>query len=57
MMHFIVEAQPKENYVLALKFRNGEVRLLDMTPYIQKAGCSEDYGRKTNSVKSKSKRT
>jgi hypothetical protein len=37
-MHFIFEAQPKDNYILELKFRNGEVRLLDMKPYIQQGG-------------------
>ena len=38
MMHFIVEARPKDNYILELKFRTGEVRLLDMKPYIQQGG-------------------
>jgi hypothetical protein len=38
MMHFIVDAVPKDNYVLELKFRTGEVRLLDMKPYIQEGG-------------------
>ena len=38
MMHFVVEAKPKENYVLELRFRTGEVRLLDMKPYIQQGG-------------------
>jgi hypothetical protein len=35
MMHFIVEAHPKDNYIVELKFRTGEVRLLDMKPYIK----------------------
>jgi len=30
MMHFTVDAVPKDNYVLELKFRTGEVRLLDL---------------------------
>jgi hypothetical protein len=38
MMHFIVEARPKDNYVLELKFRSGEVRLLDMKPHIKEGG-------------------
>jgi len=38
MMHFIVDARPKENYVLELTFRTGEIRLLDMKPYIQEGG-------------------
>ena len=38
MMHFIVDAVPKDNYILELKFRTGEVRLLDMKPYIQEGG-------------------
>lgn len=38
MMRFIVEARPKDNYVLELRFRSGEVRLLDMKPYIQEGG-------------------
>ncbi len=50
MMHFIVEARPRDNYVLELKFRTGEVRLLDMKPFINKAECSENRGRKASSV-------
>jgi hypothetical protein len=38
MMHFILDAVPKDNYILELKFRTGEVRLLDMKPYIQEGG-------------------
>jgi Protein of unknown function (DUF2442) len=38
MMHFIVGAVPKDNYILELKFRTGEVRLLDMKPYIREGG-------------------
>ena len=38
MMHFIVDAVPKDNYILELKFRIGEVRLLDMNPYIREGG-------------------
>jgi hypothetical protein len=38
MMHFIVDAVPKDDYVLELKFRTGEIRLLDMKPYIQEGG-------------------
>jgi len=38
MMHFIVEAVPKENFILKLKFRTGEVRLMDMKPYIREGG-------------------
>ena len=38
MMHFIIEAQPKDDYILELKFRTGEIRLLDMKPYIREGG-------------------
>jgi hypothetical protein len=37
-MHFIVDVAPKGNYVLVLTFSLGEVRLLDMKPYIQEGG-------------------
>ena len=37
-MHFIVDAVLRDRYVLELKFRSGEVRLLDMNPYIQEGG-------------------
>ena len=43
-MHFIVEAAPKDNYILKLKFRTGEVRLLDMRPYIQESGVFGKLG-------------
>lgn len=35
---FIVDAVPNDNYFLELTFRTGEVRLLDMKPYIQEGG-------------------
>ena len=38
MMHFIIDAVPRDDYVLELKFRTGETRLLDMKPYIQQGG-------------------
>jgi hypothetical protein len=35
-MYFAVtEVQPLENYLLSLKFKNGESKLFDMKPYLE----------------------
>jgi|GEM_PF-1011577 len=48
MMHFIIEAVPQDDYILKLRFRTGQTRLLDMKPLIQKGGV---FGRLRDETK------
>jgi len=40
-MHRITDVEPLDNYVLKIKFRNGDTRLLDMKPSIERGGGFE----------------
>jgi hypothetical protein len=40
-MHRITEVEPLDDYVLKIKFRNGDTRLLDMKPSIERGGVFE----------------